>query len=206
MKKIYLSFILFLIAICMKATSYTITTVGTSYSPSTMTVNIGDVITIQASGTHPLVQVDQTTWNANGSTAMGGGWGTKTSTYTFTVSSINTIYYVCQNHVSMGMKGSIDVTGTYVKENSSSISQISFFPNPVKEKINVKFNSNQNGKLNIKLYSVCGQEVQSLISDYDYSAGENSLQADISKSLAKGVYFMEMICNTKKSVYKIVID
>lgn len=206
MKKIYLSLLLSVIVIGMKATSFTITTVGTSYSPNTMTVNIGDVVTIQASGTHPLVQVDQSTWNANGSTAMSGGWGTKTSTYTFTVSSINTIYYVCQNHVSMGMKGQIVVNGTGVKEKTALVSNLSFFPNPVKDKLTIKFNASENGTLNAKLYSVCGQEVQALITDYDYTAGENSLQADVAKSLPKGVYFMEMMCNSKKSVYKIVID
>ena len=57
MKKIY-SYILFtILAVSMKATSYTVSISGFAYSPSTLTVTVGDVVTISASGTHPLAEV-----------------------------------------------------------------------------------------------------------------------------------------------------
>ena len=113
MKKIYSSLLLSMTALCMNATSYTITTVGTTYSPNTLTVSVGDVVTIAASGTHPLAEVSQTTWMANGTTTLSSGFGNKTSNYTFTITSTTSIYYVCVNHVaSMQMKGQITVSTT----------------------------------------------------------------------------------------------
>ncbi len=116
MKKIYTLLFVCISLMSARATSYTISTSGTSYSPNTLTVSIGDVITIQASGTHPLAQVDQTTWNANGTATVSGGWGTKTADHTFTVISANSIYFVCTNHVGMGMKGQITVAASGIKE------------------------------------------------------------------------------------------
>ena len=116
MKKIYSTILLTIAAFAMNATSYTITTSGFSYSPSTLTVTVGDVVTISASGTHPLAEVSQTTWNANGTATLSTGFGNKTSSYTFTISSTNSIYYVCTNHVGSGMKGQITVSTVGVKE------------------------------------------------------------------------------------------
>ncbi len=96
MKKIYSVLLFMILSVCLKAASYTVTIVGTTYSPATLTVTIGDVVTIHAMAQHPLVEVDQTNWNAGSPTPSGSGFGTKTSNYTFTVSATNTIYYMCQ--------------------------------------------------------------------------------------------------------------
>jgi plastocyanin/adenosine/AMP kinase len=94
----------------LNATNYSIaTTAQHTYSPSSLTINVGDVVTISASNVHPLVQVDQSTWNVNGSAPLSNGWGTKTSNYSFTATTVTTIYFVCQNHVGLGMKGKIIV-------------------------------------------------------------------------------------------------
>ena len=53
MKKIYSVILLSIFAISMKATSYTITISGFAYTPSTLNVLVGDVVTISASGNHP---------------------------------------------------------------------------------------------------------------------------------------------------------
>jgi len=61
----------------MNAATFSVNISGFSYSPASLTVAVGDVITIQASGTHPLVQVDGATWNAGGTSSVTGGWGVK---------------------------------------------------------------------------------------------------------------------------------
>ena len=206
MKKIYTILLLTIATIGMNATSYTITTSGFSYSPSTLTVTVGDVVTISASGTHPLAEVSQTTWNANGTSTLSTGFGVKTSAYTFTITAANNIYYVCQNHVSSGMKGQITVTSTGINEQANVIGNISLYPNPAKEKFSVKFKSTENGMLTAKLYSVCGQEMQSLISNKEFNTGENSIEIELQNNIPAGVYFLQLNYNSRKIVRKLIIE
>ena len=206
MKKIY-SYILFtILAVSMKATSYTVSISGFAYSPSTLTVTVGDVVTISASGTHPLAEVSQTTWNANGTATLSTGFGTKTSSYTFTITSASDIYYVCTNHVTMGMKGMITVSSVGVKEQANQISGISVFPNPAKNQFSVKFNSSENGNVIVKLYSICGQEIESLTVNKEFFVGTTTLNFDLQNHIPAGVYFVQLNYNSKKITKKLIIE
>jgi len=208
MKKIYSIFLLTIATVCMKAASYTVTVSGLTYAPAALTVTVGDVVTIIANGTHPLVEVSQTTWNANGTTPLGGGFGTKTSTFTFTISTANTIYYVCSNHASMGMKGQINVNAaTGVTENSNVLSNLSVFPNPAKDnKFSVKFNTTENVNVTAKLYSVCGQEVEALVANKEFNAGVSTINIELQSNTPSGIYFLQLTYNSKKVVKKVIID
>ncbi len=207
MKKIYLTFLLSIAMLVIRAASFNITISGFAYSPSTLTVSIGDVVTIAATGNHPLVEVDLANYTAGTPNAVAGGWGTKTTAYTFTITSANSIYYGCGNHMGMGMKGKIDVNGGVgIFENKTVIGNISLFPNPAKEKISVKINATQSGALSAKLFSVCGQEVQQLATNKELLSGENVFVMDINKNIPAGVYFMELTFNSKKYVRKVIID
>jgi len=206
MKKIYSVILLSILAISMKATSYTITTSGLSYSPSTLTVTVGDVVTISASGTHPLAEVSQATWNANGTATLSTGFGNKTSTYTFTITAATDIYYVCTNHVGSGMKGKIIVSTVGIKEQNESIANVSLFPNPAKDQFSVKFNSTENGNVTVKLYSICGQEIESLVVNKDFNAGVTTLNFDLQNRIPAGVYFVQLNYSSKKVTKKLIID
>lgn len=206
MKKIYTILLLTIATVCMKATSYTVTISGLTYSPATLTVTVGDVVTIAASGTHPLAEVSQTTWNANGTSTVSTGFGNKTSAYTFTVTSATDIYYVCTNHVSMGMKGMITVSTVGVKEQNDVIGNVNMFPNPAKDKFSVKFNSTENGTVTAKIYSICGQEVESLVLNKEFNAGVTTLNFDLQNRIPAGVYFVQLNYNSKKVTKKLIID
>ncbi len=206
MKKIYSVILLSILAISMKATSYTITTVGTTYSPASLNALVGDVITISASGSHPLAEVSQTTWNANGTATLSTGFGNKTSNYTFTITAPTNIYYVCTNHVGMGMKGMITVGVVGVKEETEAISNISLFPNPAKNQFSVKFNSADNGNVTAKIYSICGQEIESFVMNKEFNAGLTTLNFDLQNLIPAGVYFVQLNYNSKKVTRKLIID
>ena len=206
MKKIYSVLLLSILAISMKATSYTVTISGFSYSPATLTVSVGDVVTIAASGSHPLAEVSQTTWNANGTATLSTGFGTKTSSYTFTITSASDIYYVCTNHVTMGMKGMITVSSVGVKEQANQISGISIFPNPAKNQFSVKFNSSENGNVTAKLYSICGQEIESLTVNKEFFVGTATLNFDLQNHVPSGVYFVQLNYNSNKITKKLIIE
>jgi len=88
-------------------TSYTIKTIGMSFSPDTIICDVGDTINFILGGYHNAVEVSDSTWLANGNTSNGGfsfGYG---ATGMFIPDQCHTYYYVCQPHASSGMKGVI---------------------------------------------------------------------------------------------------
>ena len=52
--------------------SQTINTVGNSFSPDTLIVNVGDTINFVMGSSHNAVEVSQSTFIANGTTPNGG--------------------------------------------------------------------------------------------------------------------------------------
>jgi plastocyanin len=111
----YITALLFVLLLCgtASAATHTIVDSGTSFSPSTLNINVGDTVVFSLSTMHNAVEVSQTTWNNNGNTSNGGfnlpfGGGT----VIFPVAG--TYYYVCAPHASAGMKGIINVVLTTV--------------------------------------------------------------------------------------------
>lgn len=89
-------------------TTHTISSVGLTFSPSTITITAGDTVIFALTSIHDAVEVSQATWNANQITRNGGftvpfGGGSTILTV------LGTHYYVCENHGPMGMKGIITV-------------------------------------------------------------------------------------------------
>jgi plastocyanin len=90
-------------------TSYTIKTIGSAFSPDTIICDLGDTINFILGGYHNAVEVSNSTWLAAGTTSNGGfsfGYG---ATGQFIANTAQTYYYVCQPHVTSGMKGIIIV-------------------------------------------------------------------------------------------------
>lgn len=116
MRKYYLMITGLFLAFQAYAVQHTITIVGTSYSPATINAAVGDTINFPASGSHPMVQVDQSTWNAGGTTQMPGGFGVQNMDFQYQILFASDIYFVCQFHASIGMKGRVLVTTSNVAE------------------------------------------------------------------------------------------
>jgi plastocyanin len=88
--------------------SYTITTAGMTFSPDTIICDVGDTINFILGSYHNAVEVSYSTWISNGSTPLPGGFNFGYgSTGYYVPDDSNTFYYVCQPHVSSGMKGVI---------------------------------------------------------------------------------------------------
>lgn len=184
MKKIYsILTSLFVLSACFNAVadSYTISISGLSYSPAVLNANVGDVVTIQASGNHPLRQVSEASYDANDATQLPGGFGTETSDYTFTLDAAGEIFYVCAVHAAAGMKGKIVVSvGTGIA-NAAQVTALQVYPNPViGGDFVVKGNGFDLDHSKLELFNSSGQLVRSLNLD-----GE---QAELHVALANGVY------------------
>jgi plastocyanin len=115
MKKIKL-FLFFLISgsHLTHSTTWNIGISGFAFNPASITITIGDEVNFMINNsTHNAVEVSQATYNANGTSALAGG-------FSFPVGSgglvpqakltLGTHYYVCTPHVaSFSMKGTITV-------------------------------------------------------------------------------------------------
>jgi len=90
------------------ATKHTINNSGLSFNPATLTINAGDTVVFSIAGIHNAVEVDQSTWDADGITSN-GGFSVPFGGGSVVLSVVGTHYYVCQAHASGGMKGTITV-------------------------------------------------------------------------------------------------
>lgn len=207
MKKNYITLIFIITFVVGKSATYTVNISGFTYSPATLTVNIGDVVTIQANSSHPLIEVDQTTWTAGGTSTLTTGFGVKNSNYTFTVSTTNTIYYACQFHAGMGMKGKIDVSiPTSIDNNSFNENEIKLFPNPTKGNFILIINSELVDKFNVKLFSITGQEISIQLNQKGFSKHECVSNFTLPENISKGLYLMEVKFDNRKVIKKLILE
>jgi plastocyanin len=136
-KQLHLLSILFLLASASHATVYTINNSGFTFSPPNITILDGDSIRFVIGGSHDAREVSQATYQANGNTALPGGFQTNFGGGLLLPSQlpVGIHYYVCTPHAGFGMKGAIEVIGsTGIKPTPDDI-QLAVFPNPAQENI-----------------------------------------------------------------------
>ena len=121
--------LLFFILLIINSVAQTITTSGLTFNPDTLYVNQGDTINFIFNNTHNAVEVDESTFISNGATSN-NGFNIPYGGGSWIADSIKTYYYVCQPHVSMGMKGVI-IAGTPPCNKNVVQELIGFNPNPV---------------------------------------------------------------------------
>lgn len=207
MKKIYLILFICIAFLGTKAATFTINIVGNTYSPNALSIAVGDVVIIQASGVHPANQVSASTWSANGTSTLSGGWGSQTATFTFTATSVGTVYYVCQAHVGLGMKGTITVNATSINETAANfLNSFNLFPNPATSNVKVSFGLNEASTVNIKLFNVAGQEVKTFVSDLNLATGNYEYNFELPQSIASGNYFIEVSSGDRRSIKKLLVS
>ncbi|OFX35871.1 MAG: hypothetical protein A2X08_01245 [Bacteroidetes bacterium GWA2_32_17] len=182
---------------------FTIINSGFTFSPDSVSINFGDTVVFQLGATHNAVEVSQSTWNTNGTTALPGGFSTPFTGGQVTTLSIGTHYYVCTNHAFMGMKGRIIVTSNLEINNNFVKNNIIYaFPNPTTGKIKLKSEielTNSNNVLTI--YNIVGEKINNikdihtaLTNEFDFS------------SFPKGLYFLEINAENKSYIIKIIVD
>ena len=89
-------------------TSYTIKTLGMSFSPDTIICDVGDTINFILGGGHNAVEVSDSTWIAGGNAPLAGGFSFGYgATGMYIPDDCHTFYYVCSPHAAFGMKGVI---------------------------------------------------------------------------------------------------
>lgn len=113
MKKLFYTFIFSTaFTVSVMATTHTVSNIGNTYTPATLTIMIGDTVNFNLSNNHNVVEVSETTWNSNGTTALNGGVSLGFGGGQLIFNNVDTIFYVCTPHAGQGMKAKIIVQGS----------------------------------------------------------------------------------------------
>jgi len=126
------------------STTYTITNSGLTFSPATITINLGDDVNFSLESIHNAVEVSLDTWNANGNTPLTGGFQTPFGGGSVPASKLGagTHYYVCSPHASMGMKGKIIVENATGIEENKQLPDYVVYPVPAVNYLTIRTNIN----------------------------------------------------------------
>jgi len=204
MKKIILALLLSSFYLNVSSKTWTVLSSGTTFTPATVTINQGDSVKFTLDASHNAVEVSQTVWNANGNTSN-NGFSVPFSGGTVTPSklAIGTHYYVCTPHTSFGMKGRIIVQAATGLAETILESNVSVFPNPVVDQLNVRLNLTESTILEVALYDIQGKLV-SILLPKTLVSGAFTQSFPISNELRPGVYFVRMTMGNNTTYRKVI--
>jgi len=81
--------------------------------------------------------------------------------------------------------------------------EISIYPNPAKDVVNIKVNSNQSAEVALTLYDLLGQAV--LHKDLSFKSGQNNTELMLG-DLSNGIYLLKMVKDDQVYTNKIIIS
>lgn len=201
MKKLVLSLALAIAGSSSFATVHFVGTGASSFSPANVTAAVGDTVAFVITGVHTATEVSQSTWNANGTTPLSGGFNfnsshTTAGTSFIVITNTSTRYFVCQAHAAMGMKGTINSTAS---ANDLTKTQLSFnvYPNPTAGNLNISINSEESGMVQLEVVNLLGAVAKDL-GDYEVGGGQTIVKADVS-ALPRGVYFVRVVTDNRQN-------
>lgn len=180
----------------------TITNSGNTFSSSTVTIALGDIVDFSIGNIHNAVEVSQATWNDNGNTPLSGGFslGFGGGIVPAEKLTVGTHYYVCSPHAEFGMKGTIIVLNTTGLAEKQAADGIFIFPNPSKGNFNLEISASlASKKYDLGIYNAQGKKVYSK-SDIQQ---QNTTNIEIS-DLPKGTYFVR-VYGRKENIYKKIV-
>jgi plastocyanin len=176
------------------ATTHIVTNSGFSFSPSSLTITLGDTVNFVLASIHTAREVDVATWNANGTTSN-GGFDLPNGGGTVVLNQVGIHYYVCVPHASLGMKGTITVnSATDVKNINETIPDIFIlkqnYPNPFNPTTTISFKLQYKSLVSLKIFDALGREVSTLVNE-ELSAGDHFRQWT-GVNMSTGVYFYRL--------------
>ncbi|MGB1248820.1 MAG: T9SS type A sorting domain-containing protein [Chitinophagales bacterium] len=204
MKKIYS--ILFILSITLSAfaTTHVVTSSGQTFTPADLTITVGDTVIFNIGSIHDVVEVDEATHDANGTTSN-GGFILPSGGDTLTGLTEGIYYYVCTPHASNGMKGTITVEA----ENSNPtanrnihIEALNMYPNPAATYTTISFEAQKAEVATIAVYNAIGSKV--LAENSNLIVGNNTIDVNVS-DLPSGFYFVEVEIAEGRATQRLVV-
>jgi plastocyanin len=201
MKKQLFSLLLSAIVTSGFCTTHTVVNSGSTFSPATITIAVGDSVKFNIANNHNVVEVSEATWNANGNTPLPGfsltfGGGVLPPS----VLTLGTHYYVCEPHASMGMKGIIIVQNSVGINENTMNPDIAIYPNPSDGLISIEIkNSPVQQTYNLNIFDISGAQILN-------TTLSNQLNNNIDLTdFPKGLYFVKINNGSALYTRKIII-
>ncbi len=121
--------------------TYSLVASDFQFNPLELNINVGDTVRISLNPGHSFREVSQETWDLNVG-APGIGWEFEAPTvltvHDLVTTTPGTIYYVCVQHVSDGMKGIINVAEGPIGIGERKGSSYRLHPNPTTGWVSLK--------------------------------------------------------------------
>lgn len=201
MKNVFITLLLVFVFIKVQSqTTHTITTSSFTFSPADITIAVNDKVVFNTSASHPIVEVNQTTWNDNGNTALENGFvfPSGSGEITFTQEGIH--FYVCDVHYSGGMKGKITVSNTTSLSLLPALNKATIYPNPLNVDIlRVSLSQSVSVPVHAIIYDIVGN---SRIKK-SFKLNTNQLDIDCSE-LTSGLYIVQLSSLNRMSSIKFI--
>lgn len=94
---------------------------------------------------------------------------------------------------------------TGIKVLNADDNGINIFPNPVKDRLFVSYNMNENEEVSIDLFNLNGQLVQNLFNDFSNKGSYNE-SFSLNSNIQKGLYIVRMNMGDKTFFKKVLVD
>ena len=185
----YITIFLFLFTstIMFSQTTHDVTIQNFSFSPQSLTINVGDIVKwTNISGTHNV--------RANDNSFFSGPATPAPWEFTHTFTTAGDYPYYCEPHLSMGMTATIIVQNPVGVEDEEVLAdQFELkqnYPNPFNPSTKISWQSSVASYQTIKVYDVLGNEVATLVDEFK-PAGNFEVEFDASK-LTSGMYLYKL--------------
>jgi plastocyanin len=181
-------------------TSQSITVSSNKFTPSSLTITVGDeVIWTNTQGSHNVNGQKSTFPNnpVSFGNEVGSGW-----TYKFTFSTAGTYDYQCDPHGAMGMLGRIIVnpkTVTSTQTLADGGAKIQLYPNPASQYMQILVPSDYAAIHSLKVYTIAG----SVVDEKVLPGKAELLRYDVSQ-FKNGIYLMEITAGNQRTVLKFI--
>ncbi len=170
-----------------RATVVPVSNIGQTFSPSAIIISFGDSVNFSLGLAHNVVEVSQSTWNANGNTPLPGGFSLPFGGGLLIPAQlpVGLHYYVCDPHADDGMKGTITVqSATGITNISESSSFIKLSPVPAASKIFIA----APGVDLIDMHNLIGKKIGTIRMKHENQPKELNIS-----ELENGIYFFSFI-------------
>lgn len=202
MKKLVLALSLtFALSYTSFATVHVVADLGFTFTPDSITIMLGDTVDFQINQSHDAVEVSQSTWNANGTTPLQGGFNVPFGGGQAIITTPGVHYYVCVPHVVGGMKGRIFVVDPLNIEGNNNPLSFKMFPNPTQEFVWIEGNVVAGEGLSYSITDLKGSVLRT--GSYVQQSGQASFMIPV-YDLPSGTYFIRMRSGTLVTEKKLV--
>jgi len=193
-KLFLLSLMLVISSATVFSTTWVVNNSGNTFTPATITITVGDDVNFVIGAIHNVREVSQATWDANGSTALAGGFSLPLGGGLVSAGDleVGTHYYVCVPHAAMAMKGTIIVQNVTGVEKPKAEFGLLIYPNPSQDFLTIR---SETGFAGSKFF-ITDQTGRQL---FNGILSEESTPVDIS-ALRPGLYFVQVAGVRKQSL------